>query len=259
VFILTFSNSRAYIESMIGIIGAMEDEIAALRGAMSKTRLESAGCLTFSVGELEGKPAVLLCCGIGKVNAAIGCALLLNRYQTSLVINTGSAGGIGAGLSFGDAVIAEGLVQHDADLTAFNYAPGQIPGFPAVFPILPDLIAGAERAVDALKREQALPAAFKHTRGLIGSGDAFMCDPKRIAAVRARFPDIKAVEMEGAAIAHTCYVFRTPALIIRVLSDIAGVESPISFNEFLPLAVKHSAEIVRRFIRDYERAAPAGR
>ncbi|MDR0636962.1 MAG: 5'-methylthioadenosine/S-adenosylhomocysteine nucleosidase, partial [Treponema sp.] len=240
-----------YTESMIGIIGAMEDEIIMLRGAMTKTRLESVGCFNFSVGELEGKPVVLLRCGIGKVNAAVGCALLLNRYQTDFVINTGSAGGIDSSLTFGDAIISDGLVYYDVDVTAFNYAPGQVPGLPTIFPIPSSLIAKAEQAVDSLKQEQALPAMFNHIRGLIGSGDTFMHDPERIAAVRALFPDIKAVEMEGAAIAHACYLFRTPALIIRALSDIAGVESPITSSEFLPLAAKRSAEIVRRIVRDY--------
>jgi adenosylhomocysteine nucleosidase len=235
---------------MIGIIGAMEDEIVMLRGAMTKTRVESVDCFEFSVGELEGKPVVLLRCGIGKVNAAVGCALLLNRYQPDFVVNTGSAGGIDSGLTFGDAIISAGLVYYDVDVTAFNYAPGQVPGMPAVFPIPPDLIARAERAVDTLKQEQVLPATFNHVRGLIGSGDTFMHEPERIAAVSALFPDIKAVEMEGAAIAHACYLFKTPALIIRALSDIAGVESPITSSEFLPLAAKRSAEIVRRLVRD---------
>ena len=248
---LTFVADTVYTESMIGIIGAMEDEIIMLRGAMTKMRLESVGCFNFSVGELEGKPVVLLRCGIGKVNAAVGCALLLNRYQMDFVINTGSAGGIDSSLTFGDAIISDGLVYYDVDVTAFNYAPGQVPGLPTIFPIPSALIAKAERAVDSLKQEQALSATFNHIRGLIGSGDTFMHEPERIAAVRALFPDIKAVEMEGAAIAHACYLFRTPALIIRALSDIAGVESPITSNEFLPLAAKRSAEIVRRIVRDY--------
>jgi adenosylhomocysteine nucleosidase len=78
-----------------------------------------------------------------------------------------------------------------------------------------------------------------------------MHDPERIAALRKTFPDIKAVEMEGAAIAHTCHLLGTRALIIRSLSDIAGSESPVKFEEFLPVAAKHSGEIVRRIVRDW--------
>jgi adenosylhomocysteine nucleosidase len=217
-----------------------------LEGAETETR----GGFEFFSGKLLGKPAVVLRCGIGKVNAAVGCALLIQRYHPGLVINTGSAGGIDPALRVGDAVISSGLVYHDVDVTAFNYAPGQLPGQPAVFPAPEDLIGGAERAIDELRAEGALPPEFNHVRGIIASGDVFMHDPARIAALRRLFPEVRAVEMEGAAIAHTCGLFGVPALIIRALSDVAGTESPVSFAEFLPIASKHSAEIVRRIIKN---------
>jgi adenosylhomocysteine nucleosidase len=236
---------------MIGIIGAMEEEVTLLRSALAKGATETIGGMEFYTGELENKPVVLLRCGIGKVNAAAGCTLLIDRYHPEAVINTGSAGGIDPSLRFGDAVISDGLVYHDVDVTAFGYAPGQIPGQPAVFPVPEDLIKRAEEAVDELKREGALPGGFNHVRGLIGSGDVFMHEPGRIDAVKKRFPALGAVEMEGAAIAHTCALFRVPALIIRALSDIAGAESPLSSEEFLPVAAKHSGDIVRRVVRNW--------
>jgi adenosylhomocysteine nucleosidase len=235
---------------MIGIVGAMEDEVASLRSDIAAGHSETAGGFELISGTLEGKSVVLLRCGIGKVNAAVGCALLIHRYNPALVINTGSAGGIDPSLKFGDVVISGGLVYHDVDLTAFGYAPGQLPGQPAVFPVQEDLILEAEQAVDELKREKVLPGDLNRRRGLIGSGDVFMHDPGRIAAVRNLFPDLGAVEMEGAAIAHTCALFKVPSLIIRALSDIAGAESPVSFDEFLPVASKHSGDIVRRIIRN---------
>jgi adenosylhomocysteine nucleosidase len=236
---------------MIGIIGAMEDEVSLLRSSISNMQKETLACFELYTGKLAGKPLVLLRCGIGKVNAAVGCALLINRYQPAFVINTGSAGGIDSTLSFGDAIISDGLVQHDVDVTGFNYAPGQVPGMPAIFPVPEDLIERAEAAVDGLKKEGVLPASFNHVRGLIGSGDAFMHQPERIAAIKKLFPSMRAVEMEGAAIAQTCYLFKVPALIIRALSDVAGLESPLTFDQFLPIASKHSAEIVMRLIRDF--------
>jgi adenosylhomocysteine nucleosidase len=231
----------------------MEDEIQILRSALKNASVEpqkSADSFAFYTGGLEGKSVVLLRCGIGKVNAAVGCALLIHQYKPELVINTGSAGGIDPALRFGDAVISDGLVQHDVDVTGFNYALGQVPGMPAVFSVPEALIQRAENAVDALKKEGVLPKNFNYTRGLIGSGDTFMHDPERIAQLRAHFPAMKAVEMEGAAIAQTCFLFKIPALIIRALSDIAGSESPVTFDQFLPIASKHSAEIVKRLVRD---------
>jgi adenosylhomocysteine nucleosidase len=237
---------------MIGIIGAMEDEVSLLKGAMEDIHTETVGVYEWCRGILEGKPVVLLRCGVGKVNAAVGCALLIDRYKPDLVINTGSAGGIDPGLSFGDAVIAEGLIYHDVDVTAFGYAPGQLPGMPLVFQTPEDLIRRGEAAVDSLKQEGLLPVGFAHRRGLIGSADVFMHETGRIDSLRANFPDIKAVEMEGAAIAHACRLLGTPALIIRSLSDIAGSESPVKFEEFLPVASKHSGTIVRRIVRDWQ-------
>jgi adenosylhomocysteine nucleosidase len=235
---------------MVGIIGAMEDEICLLRKTLENPGIQKNGDFEFYSGGISGKPVVLLRCGIGKVNAAIGCALLIQSFRPDLVINTGSAGGIDPALKFGDAIISDGLVYHDVDVTAFNYAPGQLPGQPRIFPVPEDLIRRAEEAVDRLKEEKVLPGDFTHRRGLIGSGDVFMHEPERIALVRRVFPAIQAVEMEGAAIAHCCRLFSVPALIIRALSDIAGLESPVTFNEFLPIASKHSAEIVQRIIKD---------
>lgn len=234
---------------MIGIIGAMEDEVALLREWMGDTQTETIGGFEFSKGTLEGKSVVLLRCGIGKVNAAVGCALLIQRFQPAAVINTGSAGGIDPSLSFGDAVISSGLLYFDVDVTAFNYAPGQLPAMPPVFPVAEDLVRLGEEAVDELKREGLLPPSFNHVRGLIGSGDVFVHEPEYIARLRRLFPALRAVEMEGAAIAHACYLFGVPALIIRALSDIAGLESPLKFDEFLPAASKHSAGIVRRIVK----------
>jgi adenosylhomocysteine nucleosidase len=236
---------------MIGIIGAMEDEVTILRDAITDQKQERIVAFEFVSGKLEGKPVVLLRCGIGKVNAAIGCAMLLHHYKPEMIINTGSAGGIDPSLTFGDVIISSGLSYHDVDVTGFKYPPGQVPGMPAVFPVPEDLIVRAEAAVDELKKEGLLPPEMNHVRGLIGSGDIFMYQDDKIAKVRETFPEMRAVEMEGAAIAQTGYLFAVPTLIIRALSDIAGKESPITSDKFLPLAAKNSAAIVRRIVKNY--------
>ncbi|MCL2600606.1 MAG: 5'-methylthioadenosine/S-adenosylhomocysteine nucleosidase, partial [Treponema sp.] len=192
---------------MIGIIGAMEKEVDLLRGSMEGAGVSKFGAFEFCTGKLAGKDVTLLQCGIGKVNAAVGCSILIHVFKPELVINTGSAGGIASGLRFGDVIISTGLLYHDVDVTAFNYAPGQLPGQPQIFPVGEDLIAGAEKALDELKTEGTLPRDLNHCRGVIGSGDTFMHRPDEIAKVRNLFPDLAAVEMEGAAIAHCCSLF----------------------------------------------------
>ena len=235
---------------MIGIIGAMEDELSFLCKTMGKFATEKIGGFEFFTGKIEGKDVTLLQCGIGKVNSAVGCALLIQKFKPNCVINTGSAGGINPSLKVGDAIVSSGLIYHDVDVTAFNYKPGQLPaGLPQIFPVDEKLMKLAEDAIDELKKEKTLPDSFNHCRGIIGSGDVFMHEAERIASVRKTFPEIAAVEMEGAAIAHCCYLFSVPVLVIRALSDVAGKESPVSFNEFLPVASKHSAQIVIRIVR----------
>jgi len=235
---------------MIGIIGAMEDELSFLCETMGKYITQKIGEFDFYTGKIEGKDITLLRCGIGKVNAAVGCALLIHRFKSNCVINTGSAGGIHSGLNVGDAIISTGLIYHDVDVTAFNYAPGQLPKQPQIFPVDESLIKLAEDAVDELKRENVLPPTFNYRRGLIGSGDTFMHKPENIERVRSIFPDVAAVEMEGTAIAHCCYLFSIPVLVIRSLSDIAGAASPVDFKEFLPIASRHSAQIVMRILKN---------
>ena len=234
---------------MIGIIGAMENELRLLCERMGNFSTIKTGGFEFFTGKIEGKDVTVLRCGIGKVNAAVGCALLINKFNPGCVINTGSAGGINPSLNVGDAIISTGLIYHDVDVTAFNYAPGQLPGLPQIFTVEERLIKLAEAAVDELKNEALLPGSFNYCRGLIGSGDVFMHDPGRIENLRSIFPDIAAVEMEGAAIAHCCHLFNIPVLVIRALSDVAGTESPVSFNEFLPVASENSAQIVVKLIK----------
>ena len=235
---------------MIGIIGAMEDELSLLCEAMGKFDSKKIGQFEFHTGKIEGKDVTILRCDVGKVNAAVGCAILIQQFKPEFVINTGSAGGINPELKVGDAIISSGLIYHDVDVTAFNYAPGQIPRQPQIFPVDEKLVKLAQNAVDELKKEKILPGSFNHCSGIIGSGDVFMHEAHRIEAVRKTFPDIAAVEMEGAAIAHCCNLFSLPVLVIRALSDVAGKESPVSFKEFLPVASKNSANIVRRIIRE---------
>ncbi|MDR2305486.1 MAG: 5'-methylthioadenosine/S-adenosylhomocysteine nucleosidase [Treponema sp.] len=235
---------------MIGIIGAMEDEITLLRRAIEDAGAANISGIEFYTGKLEGKDVALLRCGICKVNAAIGATLLIHTYRPELVINTGSAGGVDPTLHFGDAVIAEGMVQHDVDVTAFNYVLGQVPGGPPMYSAPEEIIRKAEEAVNQLKAEKILPSDFNHVRGIIASGDIFVHSREVFDHIRKNFPEARAVEMEGAAIAQTCAAFQVPSLIIRALSDVANSESPVDFSEFLPMASKHSAEIVRRIIKN---------
>ncbi|GGO77093.1 5'-methylthioadenosine/S-adenosylhomocysteine nucleosidase [Marinobacterium nitratireducens] len=221
----------------IGIIGAMDQEVELLKSAIDGCEEQRFAGYSFYTGKLHGQPVVLLQSGIGKVNAAISTALLLQVFAPDCVINTGSAGGFDPALDVGDVVISTEVRHHDVDVTVFGYEPGQVPGLPAAFEPDPLLAQIAERCIG--KRQ-----GVKTVRGLIATGDSFMNCPERVARTRVLFPAMKAVEMEAAAIAQTCHRFDTPFIIIRALSDIAGKESNLSFEQFLETAARHSAEMV---------------
>ena len=229
----------------------MAQEVTLLSEILEKPIAEKIGEFEFLTGTIEGHDVILLRCGIGKVNAAVGCALMVRVFGPDFVVNTGSAGGIGEGLRFGDVIVSTGLLYHDVDLTAFDYAPGQLPGRSSrIFSTDGGLVATARKALGELKAEGILPADIGFREGIIGTGDTFMHREPDIAKLRGQFPEVAAVEMEGAAIAHCCALLSVPALVIRSLSDIAGEESAVTFEEFLPVASRHSAEIVRRIVKN---------
>ncbi|MDN3610926.1 5'-methylthioadenosine/S-adenosylhomocysteine nucleosidase [Vibrio ostreicida] len=225
----------------IGIIGAMEQEVSILQASIQNGKtVNKAGCTFFS-GQLNGVEVVLLQSGIGKVAAAIGTTLLLQEYQPDIVINTGSAGGFDSTLNLGDVVISTEVRHHDADVTAFGYEMGQMAQQPAAFVADATLMNTAEQALAQMDNTHAV-------RGLICTGDTFVCSADRQALIRQHFPDVIAVEMEASAIAQTCHQFKVPFVIVRAISDVADKASPMSFEEFLPLAAKSSSEMVSKMV-----------
>lgn len=221
----------------IGVIGAMEEEVQLLRGRLDNPQTEEIAKCEFTTGTYEGQEIVLLKSGIGKVNAAMSTTILLQQYKPDIVINIGSAGGFDEELEVGAVVISDEVRHHDVDVTVFGYEMGQVPQMPAAFTSNEELIELAVKAVKEMGQHE-------YAVGLIATGDSFMNDPVRVARVREHFPAMKAAEMEAAAVAQVCYQFDVAFVVIRALSDIAGKESSVSFDEFLPMAAKHSTEIV---------------
>ena len=223
-----------------GIIGAMEQEVTLLRDKIeNRETLSIAGCEIYT-GTLNGVEVALLKSGIGKVSAAMGTALLLERCRPDMVINTGSAGGLASSLKVGDIVVSDEVRYHDADVTAFGYGPGQMAGCPAAFPGDEKLIAAAESCIQQLN--------LHAVRGLVVSGDAFINGAEPLARIRATFPQAIAVEMEATAIGHVCHQFATPFVVIRAISDVADQESHLSFEEFLSVAAKQSSLLVETLL-----------
>lgn len=220
-----------------GIIGAMEPEVAILKAKLSNCETITHAGYNFYQGQIDNNDVVIVQSGIGKVAAALATSILIDKFQPDYVVNTGSAGGFDPSLKIGDIVVSSEVRYHDVDLTAFGYEIGQLPANPAAYEPHPTLVDAAQAGIEKLENIKAI-------LGLITTGDTFMTKEDDIAKARTNFPNMAAVEMEGAAIAHTCHQFAVPFVIVRSLSDIAGLESPTSFDEYLETASVNSSQLV---------------
>ncbi|MCI3150154.1 5'-methylthioadenosine/S-adenosylhomocysteine nucleosidase [Bacillus cereus] len=227
----------------IAIIGAMEEEIHILHSKLEHTETETVASCEFTQGLLAGHEIILLKSGICKVNAAMSTTILLERYKPKKIINTGSAGGFHHSLNVGDIVISTEVRYHDVDVTAFNYEYGQVPGMPPGFRANEALVALAEKCIHAENNIQVV-------KGIIATGDSFMSNPNQVTAIRDKFENLYAVEMEAAAVAQVCYQYKVPFVIIRALSDIAGKESNVSFDQFLDQAALHSTNFIIKVLKE---------
>ncbi|MGC6247245.1 5'-methylthioadenosine/adenosylhomocysteine nucleosidase [Bisgaard Taxon 45] len=220
----------------IGIVGAMAQEVEILANLMENKVVTQVASCTIYEGTIQGKSVALLQSGIGKVAAAMGTSILLHMTKPDVVINTGSAGGVAQGLKVGDIVISTETLYHDADVTAFGYAKGQLPACPATFQ--------SDNRLADLAEKIAQQQGHQVKRGLICSGDSFIHGGEKLAQIKADFPQVLAVEMEATAIAQVCHAFHVPFVVVRAISDSGDGEASMSFEEFLPLAATQSSNMV---------------
>ncbi|MGJ8681584.1 5'-methylthioadenosine/S-adenosylhomocysteine nucleosidase [Paraglaciecola sp.] len=232
----------------VTILGAMDEEISLIQKSLTNCSEQKYNHLTAYVGQLGKVEVALIKCGIGKVAAAVSTVSAINHFNPDYVINTGSAGGFTPHLNIGDIVIGTSLRHHDADLTHFGYELGQNAGMPAEFVADEKLVDCATKAIAQLNEIQV-------EKGLICTGDSFVGSDEAADQIRTNFPSVCAVEMEGVAIAQTCYLLSTPFLVIRSLSDIAGKTSTVSFQAYLEQAAKNSAQLVMQTISELESAS----
>lgn len=224
----------------IGIIAAMEQEVKVLIEKLREKEVTTIANQTFYNGKIGQVEVTLVQSGIGKVNATIATTLLIETFKVDAVINTGSAGGIGEGLSIGDLVLSTDLSYNDADARVFGYEFGQVPQMPNRYKGDPSLINKVTKAAEEMN--------WPISKGLIVTGDSFIADTEQISKIKEYFPEALVTEMEGAAVAQTCYQFDKPVVVIRALSDTADEEASVSFDTFIEQAGKQSADMVLNFL-----------
>ena len=226
----------------IGIIGAMEEEVAVLKQEMDIEETVDYASMQFCKGTLCGKNVVIVRSGIGKVNAAICAQILADKFNVDVLINTGIAGSLDAAIDIGDMVISTDLVEHDMDATIFGDPLGQVPRMDTFsFPAEKDLI---EKAVAA--NEEANPD-IKTFTGRIVSGDQFVSSAEVKEKLVKNFR-AKCTEMEGAAIAHAAYLNKVSCVIIRAISDKADNSATMDYPTFEKKAIEHSVRLVRNLL-----------
>lgn len=219
-----------------GIICAMEEEIKELRAQLTNANEEDIANMIFYSGQINDHEVVLVRAGIGKVQAGVTTAFLIENFKVDAVINSGSAGGIGTGLAVGDLVLSTGAAYHDASATVFGYKPGQLPQQPQIFEADQELLQAVSEA--------ASQAGLQVKPGLIVTGDQFVSSQAQIAAIKEIYPQALCCEMEGAAVAQVAYQFDKPFLIVRAMSDVGDEDAGQSFDEFIIDAGKKSAQMI---------------
>lgn len=223
---------------MIGIIGAMEEEVLALSDMMSDVKVSSTAGMTFKQGKLNGKDVVVVRSGIGKVNAAVCTQILADKYNVDCVINTGVAGSLKNEINIGDIVISSDAIQHDMDATGFGYKLGMIPRMPeSIFKADEKLIKLAKEAC-----EKAVPEIGVFV-GRVVSGDQFITDKATKSRLIENFAAY-CTEMEGAAIAQAAYLNNIPYLVIRAISDKADDSASMDYGEFERRAIENSVKMM---------------
>lgn len=221
----------------IGIIGAMEVEVAILKEKMEDVRIIKKASMDFYEGILAGKKVVVVRSGIGKVNAGICAQILADVFSVDAIINTGIAGSLNKNINIGDIVLSTDVVQHDMDATGFGYRKGQIPQMSVFFFNADDNLR--RLAAEVCKEVNPDIQVFE---GRIASGDQFVCDQDVKNRIVSEF-SAYATEMEGAAIGQAAYLNEIPFLVVRAISDKADGSAQMDYSEFEKAAVDHSVRL----------------
>lgn len=227
---------------IIGIIGAMDEEIEILLREAIILKRELKAQMEFNLGTLWEKEVVIVRSGIGKVNAAICTQILIDDFKVDKVINVGIAGGTGENILPGDVVIANNLVQHDMDTSAFGDKIGQVPRLDT-FDFKCD-----DKLVDIAKAACKNITEHKYFVGRIVTGDQFIGECNKVKWLYEEF-NAAACEMEGGSIAQVCYLNNVPFVVIRSISDNANIGAHMDYEKFKDIAISNSTNIIRNMLK----------
>ena len=231
----------------LGIIGAMQVEVEILLAQMENKTSRIVAGSTFYEGTLEGLNAVIVQCGVGKVNAALCAQILRDCFEVTHLVNTGIAGSLCAELDIGDLVVSKDAMYHDFDCVHFGYPYGKVPGMDVIsFPADETMVGYAFAAAESVN-----PG---HTKiGRVASGDQFVASEDVKEKIIANTQGL-CTEMEGAAIAQTAYRNGVPFVILRAISDKADDSAEMDYPTFERIAAHRCAEVTRKMAKQLREA-----
>lgn len=230
---------------MLGVIGAMDEEVQLLRGQLSDAGEAVHADITVTTGNYKGTDIALAQSGIGKVNATICTQMMIDLYQPKKLVFSGVAGGLLPNMQTGDVIVASHVVQYDMDLTAFGRRHGETPGRDRLIECDPDLVGKATAAFDAAF--DGVDGAPNLMLGTVASGDRFVQDTDTLRWLQREFAAL-ATEMEGAAFGYTCHLNQLPFVVIRALTDSSGESASSDFEENLHQACRYSFALMDQLI-----------
>ncbi len=221
--------------SKIAIMGAMPEEIEPIIATLHDLRKAEYADNTYYEGTYKGQEVVVAYSKIGKVFASLTATILIEKFGCDRLLFSGVAGAISEELNIGDLIIADGLCQHDLDITAFGHPYGYVPEG--------DVCIWADIELREIAKYIAKDKGLTLREGVIATGDQFVADPERKAWISETFK-ADALEMEGAAVAVVCHALAVPFFILRAISDSADMDAGFDFDAFLVSSAKVSADFI---------------
>jgi len=227
----------------IAIMGAMPEEIEPIVSKLDDVKQTIYGANTYYEGSYRGKDVVVAYSKIGKVFATLTATMLVEKFGCDRLLFSGVAGAISDELNIGDLIIADGLCQHDLDITAFGHPFGYVPEG--------EVCIATDVDLRKVAKEVAVSKGLTLKEGVIATGDQFVANPDRKDWIGETF-QADALEMEGASVAVVCSALEIPFFILRAISDSADMDASFNFEEFLESSAKISADFILSMVDEIE-------
>ena len=170
---------------------------------------------------------------------------MIRQHHPDVIISSGCAVGNGDDINIQDVVVSSQLVYHDVycgravdDTTIY----GQVQGLPARFEADAHLL-------EVAKSLNLQSSTLNLHPGLIVTGDWFVDTKEKARSIIELFPEAKAIDMESAAIAQTCYIYKVPFISFRIISDIPLRDTDASqYHDFWNTIADRSFQVTKTFV-----------